>query len=62
VSSLGGDRMIVEAIMKESLAEGIRLAMLLAATLALAGAACAVFTIRPGGSRPVMVRRHGVEL
>jgi EmrB/QacA subfamily drug resistance transporter len=45
-TALGVDRPIVEAIVKASLAEGIRIGMLLAAALALASAACAAFTTR----------------
>ena len=45
-SGLGEDRPVVEAIVKQSLAQAIHLVMLLAAALALAGAACAAFTIR----------------
>ena len=47
-SAPGSDRAIAEATIKESLAESIRLVMGLAAALALAGAACAAFTIPPG--------------
>src|SRR5262249_30798615 len=49
---LGSDRAIAEAVVKESLAEGIRIAMLLAAALALASAAAAAFTVRPSEDRP----------
>lgn len=52
-TSLGADRPIVEAIVKASLADGIRIAMLLAAALALASAACAEFTIRPSEGRRI---------
>jgi EmrB/QacA subfamily drug resistance transporter len=45
-SGLGEDRAIAEAVVKESMARGIRLAMLLAATLALAATVCAVLTVR----------------
>jgi EmrB/QacA subfamily drug resistance transporter len=50
-SSLSADRPIVEAIVKASLADGIRTALLLAAALALASAACAEFTTRSGEGR-----------
>jgi MFS family permease len=46
-TALSADRPIVEAAVKASLADGIRIAMLLAVALALASAACAEFTIRP---------------
>src|SRR5258707_5274653 len=46
---LGADRPLAEAVVKESLAEGIGIAMLLAAALALASAAVAAFTVRPSG-------------
>jgi hypothetical protein len=49
-TSLGADRPI---IVKASLADGIRIAMLLAAALALASAACAEFTIRPSEGRRI---------
>ena len=52
-SGLGEDRPIVEAIVKQSLADAIHLAMLLATALALAGAACAAFTIRTTDGRPI---------
>jgi EmrB/QacA subfamily drug resistance transporter len=52
-TGLGADRPIVEAIVKASLAEGIRIAMLLAAALALASAACAEFTTRSGEHRRI---------
>jgi MFS family permease len=45
----GEDRRLAEAAIKQSLADSIRLVMLLAAALALAGAACAAATI-PGES------------
>ena len=51
-SGLGEDRPMVEAIVKESLADAIHLAMVLATALALAGAACAAFTIRTTDGRP----------
>jgi EmrB/QacA subfamily drug resistance transporter len=50
---LGADRSIVKAIIKASLAQGIRMAMLLAAALALVSAACAALTIRPVEGRPI---------
>ena len=53
-SGLGEERPMVEAIVKQSLADAIHLAMLLAAALALAGAACAAFTIRTTGGRPMV--------
>jgi EmrB/QacA subfamily drug resistance transporter len=43
----GKDREVATAIVRESLADGIRLVMLLAAALALASAASAALTIRP---------------
>jgi EmrB/QacA subfamily drug resistance transporter len=52
-SALGEDRPVVEAIVKQSLSEGIHLAMLLAAVLALAAAICAMLTIRPSKSRSI---------
>lgn len=45
-NGLGDDRLLAEATVKNALGEGIRLALLLAAALSLAGAACAAFTIR----------------
>jgi EmrB/QacA subfamily drug resistance transporter len=55
-SEMDEDRAIAEAIIKDSLAKGIRIAMLLAAAVALAGTLCATLTIRtskvpqlPGG-------------
>jgi MFS family permease len=53
MTSLGAERPIVEAIVKASLADGIRIAMLLAAALALASAACAELTIRPSEGRRI---------
>ena len=47
----GEDRQIAEALLKESLASGIRLAMVLAALLALAGAAFAALAIGSGTRR-----------
>jgi hypothetical protein len=52
-TSLGVDGPIVEAAVKASLADGIRISMLLAAALALASAACAEFTIRPNEGRRI---------
>ena len=52
-TALGPDRPVAEAIVKESLAEGIHIGMLLAAGLALASAACAVFTVHPNNSRSI---------
>jgi len=43
----GEERNLAEAAIKASLAESIRLIMLLAAALALAGAACAAIMIPP---------------
>ena len=43
----GDDRQVTESIVRDALAESIRLAMLLAAALALAGAVCAALTIAP---------------
>lgn len=57
-TSLGADRPIVEAIVKASLADGIRVAMVLAAILALASAACAEFTIRPSEGRRIAGRAN----
>jgi EmrB/QacA subfamily drug resistance transporter len=45
-SGLGDDRPLAEAIVKDALGQGIRLALLFAAALALASAACAAATIR----------------
>ena len=45
-SGLGEDGVIAEAVVKESVTRGIRLAMLLAAALALAATVCAILTIR----------------
>ncbi len=47
----GEDRRVTEAIVRDSLADSIRLAMLLAAALALAGAVCAALAIGPDKSR-----------
>jgi MFS family permease len=48
----GEDRRSVEGVVKESLGESIRRAMLLAAVLALASSLCAAFTMQPAaGSR-----------
>ena len=44
----GEDRRVAEAIARDSLATGIRAVMLLAAALALGGAACAAWAIRSG--------------
>jgi MFS family permease len=58
-SGLGEDRPMVEAMVKQSLAEAIHLAMLLATALALAGAACAAFTIGPtSGATVPDAKRH----
>jgi len=48
----GDDRRIAEAIVKGSLADSIRLVMLLAAALALGGACCAAIGFRPDSDRP----------
>src|SRR6266852_6096994 len=48
-----GDRLIADTVVKESLAEGIRASMLLAALLALASAGCAALTIRSRKDEPV---------
>ncbi len=45
-SGLVEDGVIAEAVVKESVTRGIRLAMLLAAALALAATVCAILTIR----------------
>ena len=50
-SGLGEDRPIAEAAVKKALAHGIRLAMLLAAGLSLAAAACAALAIRGDDGR-----------
>jgi Major Facilitator Superfamily len=55
-SPLGTDRPIAEAIVKESLAIGIRMTMLLAAALVLASAAVAAFTVRASESRQIAGR------
>lgn len=55
-TSLGADRPLAEAVVKESLAEGIGIAMLLAAALALASAAAAAFTVRPSEGRQIAAR------
>jgi EmrB/QacA subfamily drug resistance transporter len=47
----GEDRRLAEAIVRDSLAYSIRLVMLLAAALALAGAACAAMTLPPEPAR-----------
>jgi EmrB/QacA subfamily drug resistance transporter len=58
-SGLGEDHPMVEAMVKQSLAEAIHLAMLLATALALAGAACAAFTIVPtSGATVPDAKRH----
>ena len=49
-------RMAAEAVIKAALADGIRLAMVLAATLALAGAICAAFTIPKSAGRRARAR------
>jgi EmrB/QacA subfamily drug resistance transporter len=53
---LGADRPIVEAVVRESLAQGIGIAMLLAAALALASAVAAAFTVRPSEGRQIAAR------
>jgi hypothetical protein len=50
-TSSGEDRSMAEAIVKESLADAIHLAMVLATALALAGAAFAAFTVRKTDGR-----------
>jgi EmrB/QacA subfamily drug resistance transporter len=45
----GNDRQVAASILKNSLADGIRAAMLMAAGLAVAGAVCAAFTLRGRG-------------
>jgi EmrB/QacA subfamily drug resistance transporter len=50
------DRRLAEAVIKQSLADSIRIVMLLAAALALAGAGCAAVTIPP--NRDVTPRRE----
>jgi MFS family permease len=60
----GDDRRVTESIVRNALAESIRLAMLLAAALALAGAVCAALTIAPApriASRRRLIGRHGRE-
>jgi EmrB/QacA subfamily drug resistance transporter len=59
LAPLGADRQLAEAVVRESLAEGIGMAMLLAAALALASAAAAAFTVRPR-QRPQTVTRPRV--
>ena len=54
--SRAADRPLAEAVVKESLAEGIDIAMLLAAALALASAAAAAFTVRPNEGRRIAAR------
>ena len=51
-SGLGRERTVAETMIKGSLSDGIRLAMLLAALLSLASAACAALTIRADAGRP----------
>ena len=46
----GDDRRVTESIVRDALAESIRLAMLLAAALALAGAVCAALMIAPAAA------------
>jgi EmrB/QacA subfamily drug resistance transporter len=48
----GDDRALAESLIRQSLAEGIRLVTWLAAALALAGAVCAALTIKPASSPP----------
>jgi EmrB/QacA subfamily drug resistance transporter len=48
-----------EAAIRESLAEGIKLGMLLAAGLALISAACAAVTVRPNASRVITASERG---
>ena len=48
----GEDRALAESLIRQSLAESIRLVMWLAAALALSGAACAALTIRPDSAPP----------
>ena len=56
ITTLGADRPIAEAVVKESLAVGVRIAMLLAAALALASAAVAAFTVGPSEGRQITGR------
>jgi hypothetical protein len=51
-----------QATIRESLAEGIKLGMLLAAGLALISAACAALTIRPNGSRVTTATERSTSL
>jgi hypothetical protein len=54
VRAQGEDRRLAEAIVRDSLADSIRVVLLLAAALALAGAMCAATTLPPepvGASR-----------
>jgi MFS family permease len=60
-SPLGTDRPIAEAIVKESLAMGIRMTMLLAAALALASAVVAAFTVHPSKSRQICWACEGLS-
>jgi hypothetical protein len=56
--AVGGDRLIAEATVREALSDGIRIAMLLAATISLAGAGYAAFTICRDEGRPSADARH----
>jgi len=56
MTPLGADRPLAEAVVRESLAEGIGIAMLLAAALALASAAAAAFTVRPSQGQQIAAR------
>jgi MFS family permease len=56
LTALATDRAVAEGVVKESLATGIRMTMLLAAALALASAVVAAFTVRPSESRQIAGR------
>jgi hypothetical protein len=51
ISVQGEDRRVAEAVVKDALAQSIRLMMLFAAALALAAAACAAISITPARAR-----------
>ena len=56
MTPLGADRPLAEAVVRESLAEGIGIAMLLAAALALASAVAAAFTVHPSEGPQIAAR------
>jgi MFS family permease len=53
VDAAAADRQIAQAVIDVSLAESIRVAMVVAAVLALGAAACSAFAISPVSSRPI---------